>query len=755
MRRSFRVLALTACASLTGTLVGALPAHAATPNYPNRLWFGNTGDIHLSSPTLADVNGDGVKDVVIGGLDGWLHVFSGKANNGTEVAGWPQPVQPLQGTTSPIESSATVADLDNDGAVEIVVGAGSLDVTGSQGGLVVFDRVGNVRWRFRTMDVFNEWTGGGPDGIPEAVQTTPAVADLDGDGFKDIVFGSFDHRIYVKNRNSGNITPPFDQLDTVWSSAAVYDNDRDGRMEFYLAGDASPGGPCGAGGGGVLRAMKVFAGQLQQMWTRCQGQIFQSSPAIGDIDGDGRTDLVIGSGTYAPYAGRPDTQKVFPYHLDNGSDVAGWPVSTNGAVFGSPVIGDVNADGTNEVVVATCAGCSTSNPGKVWVFRGNGSLAWSVNPNTFGGGEMISTPVLVDFDGNGANDIGIGDGAGFWFLRGTDGAQLYVPAAQDGNRAHQNSAAVADIGGGLGWRLVTASRSGGLGMVNAYPLPATPNAAATWPQWRLAATHTGAPVPPPPPPATSGYWLVARDGGVFSFGNAAFYGSTGAIPLNQPIVGMARTPSGNGYWMVAADGGVFAFGDAGFYGSTGAIHLNQPIIGMAPKPDGRGYWLVASDGGVFAFGTAGFYGSTGAIRLNQPIVGVASTPDGRGYWMVARDGGIFSFGTAGFYGSTGAIRLNQPIVGMARTPSGAGYWMVAADGGIFAFGNAPFLGSTGAIRLNQPIVGMTPTTSGGGYWLIASDGGVFGFGNAAFYGSTGGIRLNQPIVGTAASVATA
>ena len=110
-------------------------------------------------------------------------------------------------------------------------------------------------------------------------------------------------------------------------------------------------------------------------------------------------------------------------------------------------------------------------------------------------------------------------------------------------------------------------------------------------------------------PRRQGYWLVASDGGIFAFGDAAFYGSTGAIALNKPIVGMAPTPDGRGYWLVASDGGIFAFGDAAFYGSTGAIHLNQPIVGMTPTPDGQGYWLVASDGGVFTFGDAGFYGS--------------------------------------------------------------------------------------------------------------------------------------------------
>ena len=78
----------------------------------------------------------------------------------------------------------------------------------------------------------------------------------------------------------------------------------------------------------------------------------------------------------------------------------------------------------------------------------------------------------------------------------------------------------------------------------------------------------------------------------------------GGKPLNKPIVGMAATPDGGGYWLVASDGGIFAFGDARFYGSTGAITLNQPIVGMRATPDGSGYWLVAADGGIFAFGDA-------------------------------------------------------------------------------------------------------------------------------------------------------
>ena len=158
-------------------------------------------------------------------------------------------------------------------------------------------------------------------------------------------------------------------------------------------------------------------------------------------------------------------------------------------------------------------------------------------------------------------------------------------------------------------------------------------------------------------------------------------------PLAWVVVGGAVTPSGRGLWRVAADGGVFSSGDAAFYGSTGAIHLNLPIVGMAGAPTGHGYWLVASDGGIFSFGSAGFHGSTGAIHLNKPVVGMAATPSGHGYWLVASDGGIFSFGDAVFHGS-GVGSSSGPVVGMVATPTGGGYSLIAADGSREAFGAA-------------------------------------------------------------------
>ncbi len=64
-------------------------------------------------------------------------------------------------------------------------------------------------------------------------------------------------------------------------------------------------------------------------------------------------------------------------------------------------------------------------------------------------------------------------------------------------------------------------------------------------------------------------------------------------------MGIAGTPHGGGYWLVASDGGVFSYGDAQFHGSLGGMDLNAPIVGIAATPDGGGYWMVGSDGGVF------------------------------------------------------------------------------------------------------------------------------------------------------------
>ncbi len=278
--------------------------------------------------------------------------------------------------------------------------------------------------------------------------------------------------------------------------------------------------------------------------------------------------------------------------------------------------------------------------------------------------------------------------------------------------------------------------------------PTQPGGGGTVPPPTTPPTTAPKPIETVPVASNEGFWLLGRDGGVFSFGTAKYHGSIGHLAGAKPVVSMAADPDGTGYWFVGPDGGIFAY-KAPFWGSTGSIKLTKPIVGMAATPSGKGYWLVASDGGMFAFGDAGFYGSTGAIKLNKPIVGMAPSPSGKGYWLVASDGGIFAFGDARFFGSTGNMTLNEPIVGMAATPSGKGYWFVARDGGIFGFGDAPFFGS--AVNGNPaPVVGMSATKAGMGYRIARADGSITFFGNA---GAGGGLTgsLAAPII----SIATA
>jgi hypothetical protein len=136
----------------------------------------------------------------------------------------------------------------------------------------------------------------------------------------------------------------------------------------------------------------------------------------------------------------------------------------------------------------------------------------------------------------------------------------------------------------------------------------------------MAGTHLNAPIVGIQSDGANGYWLVASDGGVFSFGDATYYGSMAGHPLNAPIVGMAAVDSG--YRLVASDGGVFAFGDATYGGSEGGVHLNAPVVGITTYGCGEGYAMVAKDGGVFTFDGAPFVGSAAGQPLNAPIIGM-------------------------------------------------------------------------------------------------------------------------------------
>ena len=75
-----------------------------------------------------------------------------------------------------------------------------------------------------------------------------------------------------------------------------------------------------------------------------------------------------------------------------------------------------------------------------------------------------------------------------------------------------------------------------------------------------------------------------------------------------PFVAIASTSTGKGYWEVGSDGGVFSYGDAAFEGSEGGKPISAPIVGITPTPTDKGYWLLGSDGATYAFGDAQYLG---------------------------------------------------------------------------------------------------------------------------------------------------
>jgi cell wall-associated NlpC family hydrolase len=122
-----------------------------------------------------------------------------------------------------------------------------------------------------------------------------------------------------------------------------------------------------------------------------------------------------------------------------------------------------------------------------------------------------------------------------------------------------------------------------------------------------------------PSPSGSGYWLVAQDGGIFSFGDSAFHGSTGSMPTGDPAEKIVSTRSGDGYWVVDQNGTEYPFGDA-----TGSA----PAVGLLFSH------VTSGDGAVlFAFEQLGkpyIWGGNGPVGYDCSGLALASWENGAG-----------------------------------------------------------------------------------------------------------------------------
>ena len=442
------------------------------------------GLIRHSSPTLVDLNRDGLKDIVIGtvseGGDGVLAAIDGK----TMSIMWLTKVNASGGGA--INSTAAADDIDGDGYLEVVVGLGGEDICSGSGecrpigfygagGIAAYNHDGTLLWRQDTLDRTGVpmrhpgWSAACPqnpvpgdrcDGLPDGVFSSPAIEDVNQDGVKDVAVGAWDVKMYLLRGDTGAPLPaaqeplesesglplaeqslgywPLEMLDTIWSSPSLVDIDADGWIEMVFGGDLSANATAQTQDGGLLRAMRHdgsyvtgggFYDQVSNIITWAHGkyvdQVVWSSPTVVDLDGDGDLEAVVGSGHNFGLP-RGMWVKVFD-HL--GNDVVTLP--TDNFVFSSPAVADLNGDQVKDIIAITEGGVVYAWDGATFV------ELWRQWPENVGGVQNIptlSSPIVADINGDGVVEVLFGYGNEVCVLRGTDGAQLTATALSGDGR---------------------------------------------------------------------------------------------------------------------------------------------------------------------------------------------------------------------------------------------------------------------------------------------------------------------------------
>ncbi|MBN2169167.1 MAG: VCBS repeat-containing protein [Actinobacteria bacterium] len=481
------------------TLFAVLPlspgAYAAAPVLQGS--FDAKSSFYQAGITASDINGDGISELLVGNQNGRLYCF----NPDAEIV-WEAKIG------SSIQGTPACYDVDGDGKQEVWIG----DMDGRMWG---FDCEGRTltEWGWPRQTI----TTGGLNSI----FSSPAVGDINGDGLAEIVVGTHGQMIYAWTY-TGQLLPgwPFNNEDTIWSSPALADMDWDGIKEVVIGADSTGGPNWPYPPGGLLYVLDEDASVLPG-FPRYSPEVTWSSPAVFDMDGDARYEIVVGTGHYYTTIGQLTNQgnELYAYHHD-GTDVWNWPVNVVGPTFSSPAVGDVDGDGAREVVVGTMNVVNnegvTHGSQTVSVIELDGTIVQQIIGH---GGPILGSPVLGDVSGDGVADIILGSGQRLYAWNGS-GSVLWSINLNNfivGNQAVGDF----DRDGNVEVAVATGDAPGGSypgGKFYVYDCGKKASGGSDrllpWQMFRHAPDHhatllNGA-EPPPPPPASAVTWYLAE-----------------------------------------------------------------------------------------------------------------------------------------------------------------------------------------------------------------------------------------------------
>ncbi|HEC76152.1 MAG TPA: PKD domain-containing protein, partial [Thermoplasmatales archaeon] len=382
-----------------------------------RAFNGATGDLlwefpvnsgNHDTPTVFDVDSDGEMEVIAGARDeNTLYCIDGAT--GDEEWHFQVPLaDPYY-----IQNSPAVGDVDNDGSVEIVFNVefyGIFCVSGSDG---------TEKW--------NVSTGGGM-----TTWTSPAIYDSDADNYLEI-FTNRGGTIYCLNGLDGAIQwhTSFRYHSSLICDPTIYDVDDDGDTEVIFGGLYNLDPPSSD----EIGIFCLNAEDGQEEWRFVLGENLPNddflSPVIGDVDGDGYKEIICAG--YWKYSGFNPV-----FCLDGKTGNEEWNYSAQpDAGWIHPAMCDIDGDGDIEVLIGNRL------DGKLYCINANnGSLKWTYENI----GEIQCSPVIGDVDNDGTVEIAITGGGDLYYLQNDFGPQPPVPVlngpyrAGTGDTIHFNAA---------------------------------------------------------------------------------------------------------------------------------------------------------------------------------------------------------------------------------------------------------------------------------------------------------------------------